>query len=126
MYLRISIQLVAGVSIGLAAGNESCTWYCRHQAPALVQAILQAPGPGVGAGNIAATWPQHWCRRYCSHLAPVLVQALLQAPGPGVGAGVIAGNLHAAMMYLPFMQPNLLRVVHAAGRLSQGYMRVPV
>ena len=36
-----------------------CARYCKHPAPALVQAILQAPGPGVGtsdvAGNLHAT-----------------------------------------------------------------------
>ena len=55
-----------------------------------VQALLRAPGPGVGVGNIAATWPgigaddvaatwpQYWCRRYCRHPVPGLVQAFLQ------------------------------------------------
>ena len=74
----ISIWLVAGIFIRLAAGNESCTRYYRHQAPALVQAVLQPHGPSIGAGTIAATWPQYWYRRYCRHPDPGLVQALLQ------------------------------------------------
>ena len=71
---------------------------------AMVQAILQAPGPSfgtstfagtwpsIGAGDIAATWPWQWCKHYCTHLALALVQALLQPLTPSTGAGGIAAT----------------------------------
>jgi len=71
-----------------AQPHHWCRRYCTHLALALVQALLQAPGPVIGAGSIAGTQPLHYCR----HPAPILVQALFQAPGPSIGAHGIAGT----------------------------------
>ena len=60
---------------------------------ALVQAVLQAPGPSFGASTFAATRPKLWCRRYGSHPAPAMVQVLLQPPSPSTGAGVLAATV---------------------------------
>ena len=64
----------------------------------LVQALLQAPRPSVGAGIIAVTWHRRSCRRYYRPLAPMLVQMLLQALGRNVGPGIITDNLDASMI----------------------------
>ena len=76
----------------------------------MVQALLQPPGRGTGAGVIAATQPRPWCRCYCSHPAPALVQALLQPHIPGTSAGVIAATLAVSSLVSISESPLVARI----------------
>ena len=49
-----------GIGAGVITGTRPahrCTHYCKHPVLVLVRVILQAPGPGVGVGDIASAQP---------------------------------------------------------------------
>ena len=70
------------------------------------QVILHPLGPGNGAGVIAPTGPQQWCRRYCTHLTLALVQALLQALWQAQVLALVDSNTQAVW------QAQILALAH--------------